>query len=312
MEILMKGIFFGILLALSPYLSQGTPIADLEVRTSDSKLGDPCNATTPCTGDTECDWSGFCNCKLEFTAAENLTCVDGNGAIGSICNNNVGCEYITDSQCSVPTGRGKCICPDGFFGPDGFQGCVADSPLGDSCNDSNSCSGNMVCNVSPGEGQCTCRAGLHLNDSLICIHGDAVVGSVCSKNLGCENVNNSMCSSADGKGKCVCTSFYHGKDGDNACVMNAKLGDACPNGNECTGNTECIGGFCTCKMGNSAGDDLVCKAGDETIGSTCKNNVGCEQVPNSQCSERTAKGKCTCKDGFHAAADRKSCAEGKR
>ncbi|XP_046396435.1 cell death abnormality protein 1-like [Ischnura elegans] len=126
-------------------------------------------------------------------------------------------------------------------------------------------------------------------------------------NTGCEKIANAKCSSSDGKGQCTCNDGYHDQGDGKTCVKDTELGAACSN--ECTGNTECIGEFCTCKMGNSAGDDLVCKAGDETIGSTCKNNVGCEQVPNSQCSERTAKGKCTCKDGFHAAADRKSCAE---
>ncbi|XP_046397137.1 multiple epidermal growth factor-like domains protein 10 isoform X2 [Ischnura elegans] len=251
---------------------------------------------------------GSCTCSDHFHANESLLCVAGDANVGSICMNGVGCESLAHSSCSTLTGKGTCTCVNGTH-YDGNATCVT-AKVGDPCweNRKKNCDTlvNGKCN-SDGDGYCTCLPNFHADDNLDCVRGQVKAGDSCMNGAGCETLYNGHCSSYDGPGLCICDHGYTSED----CLRDSELGDACSKYKNCTGNTECTSaGFCTCKAGFYAGDDLICVAGNATIGITCTNNVGCEKVTGSQCNAAIGKGQCACKDGMHASDDGKSCVNG--
>ncbi|XP_046397058.1 multiple epidermal growth factor-like domains protein 10 isoform X2 [Ischnura elegans] len=319
----------------------------------DQDFGRPCNYLNRCSGDTWCSKDERCTCKRSYHLNDTLNCVQGNGLVGSICFNGLGCEHVHNTKCSVEKGRGKCVCPAGFHGIEGGTQCAEDSKIGDPCGSKTQCTGNSECKAKHGIANCTCKQGFYANDNLVCVQGNALIGSHCFNGLGCEFVRNAKCSLEKGKGECICPAGFHGAEGgaqctayidepckgDDSCIDNAfctlekickckdhytassgrekclaysKIGDPCGSVLQCTGNSECKAkggiGYCTCKEGFDANDNLVCVKGNAHIGSNCSSGLGCEYVGNSKCSVEKGSGKCVCPAGFHGVEGSARCA----
>ncbi|XP_046396452.1 cell death abnormality protein 1-like isoform X3 [Ischnura elegans] len=312
-----SSLFVGaLILAVALPLCCGYYVVD-GPQADDATIGSACNDGKGCETVTGSKCSigtgkGICICiDGMIPNGDGKSCVSGVATVGSTCFNNIGCEKVTESKCNADTGMGKCICNDGKIPNGDGKSCAAgDATVGSTCFNNIGCEKvtESKCNADTGMGKCICNDGKIPNgDGKSCAAGTAGIGSSCFMNIGCETVANAKCSSSDGKGQCTCNDGYH--DQGDTCAQDTKLGDACGKDNICTGSTECTSeGFCTCKAGFHAGDDLLCITGNATIGSTCKENLGCEQVIGLKCDAENVTGNCSCDHGFYASEDGLTCA----
>ncbi|XP_046396941.1 cell death abnormality protein 1-like isoform X1 [Ischnura elegans] len=290
-------------------------------------VGGPCRSGVGCEQihHTECSSTstevGKCKCSSGFQGEDgSTTCYQAAEVVGGPCSNGFGCEHIPNSDCSSRSSEvGICICLAGFHGEDGGTTCTQDpeSKVGDVCIDGSGCNGNMECTSKTGSGFCTCIDGYHADETLICVAGAEVVGGPCINGVGCEHIPNSDCSSSSSEeGICKCLAGFHGEDGGTTCTQDpeSKVGDVCIDGSGCNGNMECTSktgsGFCTCIDGYHADETLICVAGAEVVGGPCINGVGCEHIPNSDCSSSSSEeGICKCLAGFHGEDGGTTCTQ---
>ncbi|XP_046397562.1 cell death abnormality protein 1-like isoform X2 [Ischnura elegans] len=237
------------------------------------------------------DGKGQCTCNDGYhDQGDNKTCAQDT-KLGEACGKDNNCTGTTEC-----TSEGFCICKAGFHAGDDLLCVAGNATIGITCYNNIGCEKvtDSKCNAAIGKGQCACKDGMHANDDgKSCVAGKATIGSPCFMNTGCEEIKNSTCSSSDGEGQCDCSVGYHDQGDGETCAQDSKLGDACSKYKNCTGNTECTSeGFCTCKAGFYAGNDLICVA---VIGSTCNDTATCEDLlANTECND----GQCQCKSGY--------------
>ena len=147
-------------------------------------------------------------------------------------------------------------------------------------------------------GICTCKAGFAMvideeNQSMLC-QKMAKLGDACSeKSLPCTG-NHVYCSNVTST--CTCRQeFKNGMDGT-SCIpvaMDKMKGDICYASTQCYNSLECINFACGCPPGFKA-NNFECVMLD--IGSNCRNDRDCGNIPNSLCNPST--GKCDCQPSF--------------
>ena len=263
-------------------------------------LQNPCNDGNPCTTGDVCQ-NGTCSGTLK-------ACDDGDPCTADSCDPDTagGCVYSPTSNVACDDGlactvndtcqKGKCV------GEDASCGCEKDTDCKD---DGNLCNGTPKCDTSelpyecvvdeetkiecelptdlspecatvscdPASGECTTELledGLSCDDESLCTKNDAClegqcVGAAvdCSDGLECTT---DKCNATDG---CISTPVSGFK--------------TCDDGDACTKNDACDGGFCIGKTPVNCDDDNKC------TDDSCSSAAGCANTPNTKpCSDENA------------------------
>ncbi|KAE9417071.1 hypothetical protein Angca_006458, partial [Angiostrongylus cantonensis] len=262
--------------------------------------GTRCLAEEQCIDNSLCS-SNTCQCTMGLKLI-NGYCIRRRGErcprtqtwINNQCvsYSTVGGKCIGNGQCvggSICNSRGICSCDDGFFEMDLY--CIAD-------NSSSPCSSTQVLV----NGQCLEKVPL---------------GSRCSYTpqcLGNSRCTNGFCQCLRGSSetKATCSSPECGRNQvfvNRKCVPMVSVGDRCLFTEQCTGNSQCLNGFCECANGAASFDGICditssfCKSYQARklfaveVNNECLNKVSIGQhcLDVAQCVENAiCSGNCQC------------------
>ncbi|XP_046396848.1 tenascin-like [Ischnura elegans] len=228
----------------------------------DSKVGDPCEDASACSGNTHCsstNGSGHCTCNIGFKPNNDLSCVNGTEVLGGPCKNGFGCEDIENSECSSSIEVGKCECSEGFYGVDGSGTCTQGQHPYDTCNEDIQCAypyGKCV------KGICRCDEQ-HVEDTSFrfCV---ASLHGLCKNDSYCKSYPIEVCESTGNNLKdkaCQCKEGY--KEENNKCE--APNNDICDEGGCQDPHAECVPPnknttvtICICKAHYKLNKDNTC------------------------------------------------------
>ncbi len=227
--------------------------------------------TKGCTDDNVCTLKDQCVDGECLPGTQLLACDDGNPCTTDSCNPAEGCVHgSSDGECSDGN-----ACTTGDACVNGL--CVAGQPV--ACNDDNPCT-NDSCNPASG-----CVFSLNsapCDDGDLCTTGDHCQLGECigGGQLPCNDNNPCTDDSCNSKSGC---SF----------VPNDAV---CDDGNDCTEEDHCAGGWC---VGGPAAD---CDDGDPCTDDACDPESGCVHALNTApCSDGNA---CTVGDACSEGASK--------
>jgi hypothetical protein len=286
----------------------------------------PCNDGNPCTDGDSCS-QGACKGTPKLTNDGNPCTKDScDPATGTIINQPIGgctsCTSNSDCQSNNPCISGSCV--DGKCS-------YSNASAGTLCNDGNACTSGDQCN---GAGQCVgtttpCNSPpsqCHIEEGVcnpasgVCDYTLKGNGSPCSDGNPCtqsDQCTSGTCIGSPVSGCKVCGSNSECND-FNGCTDDACSGGVCVNqpntspcddGNSCTQNDTCSGGYCSgspiggcqnctsnsqCEDGNPCTTD-VCSGGvcvRSNNANACNDNNNC--TINDKCNNGACVGSAAC------------------
>ncbi len=232
-----------------------------------------CDDGNPCTADT-CDASAGCvHPPLTGPAcSDGILCTTGDTCVGGTCSgDDAGCTCFTNADCTAS-------------------------------EDGNACNGTLFCDTSTGPFKCrvnvesvvTCElpAGVHPECGVVacdpvtgaCNTTLALDGTACDDGNGCSDSDVCVAGACTGTKK-ICNDgqpcTVDSCDSALGCVFIAVPGvKPCDDGNACTNNDLCEGGFCSGKT------QVLCSDSSPCTDETCVPAIGCVSSNNTKpCSD---------------------------
>jgi hypothetical protein len=271
--------------------------------------GDPCTVNDTCAQgkceggaficachtDSDCGTVGLCrvahctqgNCRAQ-TAADGAACDDGDACTtGDACQGGVCVPGAMTCQC-----RNDSACDDGnVCTVDRCQaGQCVHTPEVSACDDGNACTANDTCVAgacTPGAWVCACQHDADCDDGNPCTADTCAAGScVHAGSSGASCDDGDPCTSGDACQAGLC----HGNayscsssnpcvartcDGQGGCTTSYPSGNACDDGDSCTGDGSCLNGVC--QKGARVTCPMVCNQ------SEC--NCACGTCPIYSCTD---------------------------
>ncbi|XP_044256921.1 prion-like-(Q/N-rich) domain-bearing protein 25 [Tribolium madens] len=216
----------------------------------------------------------------------------------------------TDDDCQVfntTCNKGTCECPLGYILDSEEKECL---PYVTEYN--GECSENTQCEWLGENSECAnvCRCKKGYRWYLGVCRKYVGLGEDCSENIDCfdgYNLQSLSCLS----GKCACSEGYYQRDNTDCRKIASKKGDLCALDIDCKAeNTACILGKCkerksylTLDENEEEIEEEIAKKATDVI--TCTTNDDCNNIPNSECYEKT--GTCICKKQYFFNADATAC-----
>ncbi|HZL16912.1 MAG TPA: dickkopf-related protein [Polyangia bacterium] len=265
-----------------------------QAATSSSCVPYLCNGTTACksacSADTDCLSPDICDpltnvCGTKKRLGQACTasgdCLTGDSCVDGVCCSSSSCS--TCQACNVSGSPGTCA-PVAANAVEPHGLCAANPP----CGNTGACNGAGACQlagtgVSCGSQSCsgsTFTPVSHCSGSGTCA---APTSSTCSGGFVCDATNNVCKTTCTADGDCVAPLTCQGSGTSKSCARK-------PNGQACTGGTQCLTGFCTDGVCCGTGPCGTCQACNVNGIGSCSFITTGTTAPAGQCPVTTTCG----------------------